>query len=249
MIKKIGSFLWGVVEVLIVCYVIFMTLCIISRNKFGFTQFGNYVLVSLDEIRANNLETQQGNLLVLKKASVLKKGDVIYYYAPDVEEYVVSIGEVTNIERDGNKYLISLGNRGKTISSTRAIGTEAKQYKSLGTIKDILESKIGFLFLVLLPIMIVFIYQIYRFVIVIKYENNTSDDDDDDEDDSKKKVKEVEEVKDDSQEQSDTKQVIENKTQEITHKQVDEAGNEEVVTYKEEVKVIETKNDDDIELL
>ena len=64
---------------------------------------------------------------------------------------------------------------------------------------DILESRVGFLFLVLLPILIVFFYQVYQLVIVAKYENVEEDDDSEAKDDSvakdEKDVETKEEVK------------------------------------------------------
>ena len=45
----------------------------------------------------------------------------------------------------------------------------------MGKVLDVLESRFGFLFFVLLPIMIVFIYQVYQFIIVLKYDEVEED--------------------------------------------------------------------------
>ena len=56
-----------------------------------------------------------------------------------------------------------------TIATTRVIGKYSTIYNNIGGILDILESRLGFLLLVILPILLIFMYQIYALIIVIKY--------------------------------------------------------------------------------
>ena len=49
MIKRILGVLWDILEVIIIIYVIFVTACILFRNDYGYTQFGEYTLASLDK--------------------------------------------------------------------------------------------------------------------------------------------------------------------------------------------------------
>ena len=69
------------------------------------------------------------------------------------------------------------------------LGKYTSIYHGIGGILSILESKFGFLLLVLLPIMVVFIYQIYEFVLIIK-ENPVLEDENEND---KKDIKEKEE--------------------------------------------------------
>ena len=73
--------------------------------------------------------------------------------------------------------------------------------KGAGRALEVLESRFGFLFLVLLPIMIVFIYQVYQLVVVARYEVV------DDEDDDKKKIKKKEEKKEVKEKTKEVKKV------------------------------------------
>ena len=43
-----------------------------------------------------------------------------------------------------------------------------------GTVLDFVSSKLGFLFVVVVPLLILFIYQIYKFIVVIIEEKNNS---------------------------------------------------------------------------
>ena len=75
------------------------------------------------------------------------------------------------------------------LASERVLGKYANLYPTIGGILEVVESRIGFLFLVLLPIMIVFIYQVYEFIVVLHYEDATEDDDSDNDKDDKKTTK------------------------------------------------------------
>ena len=78
------------------------------------------------------------------------------------------------------------------VSSEYVIGTArtSKTYSKLGTILGILESRFGFLFMIIFPILILFIYEIY---VVIK-ELKESKYDDEDEEPKKKSKKDKKEV-------------------------------------------------------
>ena len=77
-----------------------------------------------------------------------------------------------------------------SVASNRVLGKYTTTYSGLGRVLDVLESRLGFLFLVLLPIMLVFIYQVYQFIIVLKYDEV----EDEEEKPKKKKTAKKEEV-------------------------------------------------------
>ena len=71
-----------------------------------------------------------------------------------------------------------------TVHSDKVIGKYTSKYHKLGNYFSFLQSRVGFLFFVLLPIMVVFIYQIYDFTIILKYGNENDDHDDEEAEDS-----------------------------------------------------------------
>ena len=176
--KTILKWVWNILEVIIIIYVIAMTAFILSKNKFGFTQFGDYVFstVSLFDER-NNTNLNKGDLLIVKNTNDINKGDLIYYYAVYNEKYIIKSDIVSNVKSDdfSSLYTIKDDDGIYTISSSKVLGKYATTYNKLGTILDVLESKLGFLFLVLLPIMIIFIYQVYEFIVIIRYERVDKD--------------------------------------------------------------------------
>lgn len=192
MFKKILKWLWGIIEGLIIVYVIFITTCILFRNKYGYTDFfDKYTFVTISENSQRFLPSHDaGDLLIIKNQQFsIDKGDVIYYYATINDEYVVRSGAVADVTGDEVSALYVLADEDKTsVSNTRVIGKKVSVHPGKGTILDVLESRVGFLFLVLLPILLVFVYQVYQLVIVAKYE--TVEDEDTSEDNNSSNVKE-----------------------------------------------------------
>ena len=56
------------------------------------------------------------------------------------------------------------------VSSEYVIGTAktSKSYSNLGTILGVLESRFGFLFMIIFPILVLFIYEIYAVIRELK---------------------------------------------------------------------------------
>ncbi len=170
--KRFLSFVWGVLEVIIIVYVIFITSCILCRNKYGFTQFGNYTMISVDKVTAKHVEKLNiGDLFLVKNSDDIDKGDIIYYYVPANTEYYIRSAAVESKEDMEDVIIYKTNSTEKpSVASSRVLGKYTTTYKGIGRVMDILESRFGFLFLVLLPIMVVFIYQVYQFIITLKYD-------------------------------------------------------------------------------
>ncbi len=180
--KNVLKSLWNVIEVIIIIYVIFLTSCILFRNKFGFTQFGKYTISPIDGTTAKYVEnTKSGDLLIVKSSNDIVQGDRIYYYATVNDRYVIRTGIVEKIQKDDYNSLYTIetlvtGSK-KTkinVAQTRTLGKYANSMSTLGSIMSFLVTRIGFLLFVLLPILLVFVYQIYEFVIVLNFERNAA---------------------------------------------------------------------------
>jgi energy-coupling factor transporter transmembrane protein EcfT len=170
--KKILRIVWSVLEFVIILFVILMTSVLLSKNKYGYTQFGKYTISSVDLVSERGIkDAKDGDLLIVKNSNDIKVGDVIYYYVVYNESYVIQSDPVINVESDdfSSAYTIDRGGN-MTIASSRVLGKERKIYHGLGRILAVLESKLGFLFLVLLPVLVIFIYQVYELIIIFRYE-------------------------------------------------------------------------------
>lgn len=165
--------LWGFIQVVVIIYVICITACLLCKNKYGFTQIGNMTLITINENLATYLpETKNNDLLLIKQTfNDINVGDKIYYYATANEKYIVKTAPVKEvIHSEGEMAVYKIGDtKGSTIATNRVIGKYSNIYNNIGGVLDILESRIGFLLLVILPVLLIFMYQIYALIILIKY--------------------------------------------------------------------------------
>lgn len=251
MLKRILKWVWEFVEVLIIVYVIFITSCILCRNKFGYTQFSDMTFVTVNDSNSKFIQgSKSGDLLIIREQQTgLDKGDLIYYYVTVDEKYVVRTGVIESKTEDDYAALYVLNDEDKTsVASNRVIGKYVSTHPGKGSILEVLESRLGFLFLVLLPILVVFIYQVYQLVIVARYE---SVEDDEEEEIPKKKELPKEEkllVKEEKVEEKVdvVKPSVTDKFDEVIESPKEDVMVEEKVEVKVEVK---EQDDDDVELL
>ena len=211
--KKFLRGIWSICEVLIIFYVIVVTAFILCKNKYGYTQIGDYTFNNVNLIDARNIEdAEKGDLLIVRNSNNIHTGDRIYYYAAYNEAYIVRSDYVVSMDSDDYTALYTIQRNGESmvIPSTRVLGKYSTTYKVLGDILEVLESRIGFLFLVLLPIMIVFIYQVYEFVVILRYEEVEADDEDSQEEKPTKveKKEEKEKVVKEKDEEEDSVEVL-----------------------------------------
>lgn len=201
--KKFLKGLWGLVEVIIIIYVICMTAFLLCKNKYGFTQIGDMTYITINEHLQSYLpETKENDLLMVKQNNKdINVGDKIYYYAVENNEYVIKTAHVKeNVISEDDMALYQLDDEAKTtIATTRVIGKYSAIYHNIGGVLDVLQSKIGFLLLVILPILLIFMYQIYALIIVIKYgeeelEEKSSSDKSQTKNNNKDKKKKKEEI-------------------------------------------------------
>lgn len=176
--KRIFEAIWGFLEVLIIIYVILITTTIIFRNDYGYSELDKYTLSNINEVDSKYIkDSKPGNLLIVKKTNDIEVGDYIYYYAVIKEKYYIRTGIVTKVTKDDYNSLYDIdtkitGDKQEkfSVSSSRVLGKYASQKEKLGSILTFLQTRLGFLIFVLIPIMIVFLYQLYEFIIVYKYE-------------------------------------------------------------------------------
>ena len=238
---SIGKFFLYILEFVIILYVIVITTFLLFRNKYGYTEINNTTLVPLKIDTAEYVKDgKEGNLLVVKNSSNLREGDLIYYYTIENEQYIVKSEYIKSIFKgDGNKLYTLADESGTTVVSTRVLGKYANQYGGFGTIFSILTSKFGFLLLVLLPIMCIFIYQLYSLIMVLKYEKVELEalDKELNNDDKKEEVKKEEKV--------------EPKEEVSEEKEAPKVEEKPVIEKVEEVKATEDKETEteEIELL
>ncbi len=164
-IKKV---VLGIIGVLYFAFALVMTILLLNYNDYGVTQFGNTSLVIISDEVANE-KYDKGDLVIveLKKLEKLKVGDEIFAYRVDSKGAPhIQIGKIGEIYEEDEA--VSFEN-GETYSTDFIAGMAKDKYPNWGTFLAIVESQWGFLFIVLVPCFLIFIYELYSLIIEIKY--------------------------------------------------------------------------------
>ncbi len=198
-LKVIGIILISIYAVVAITLTIFL----LNYNKYNITEINNksLIIVRDDELKPN---FNKGDLVIVNKDANkdIKVGDKIFFYDNYKEVVSVNLGTVLEKEVVTKNETTFIVDGDYAVSSEYVIGTArtSKSYSKIGSILNILESRFGFLFMIIFPILILFIYEIY---VVIKELKESKNDDYEDEEPKKKTKKEVIEQKEEIKEDKD----------------------------------------------
>lgn len=155
---------------------IFATICLIASNEHGVSEFGSYSLFVIDTKSLSDYGFDKNDIVIVKKEleDKYKIGDNVFfvYGNKDYGTYI-NFGEITNVKRvegglDGfvfNKTEVSYDN---LIGS----GNGALLVKKWGLALGLLESKWGFMFLIILPTLYAVVYEVYAISLEVKKKVN-----------------------------------------------------------------------------
>lgn len=169
--KKVLKIIGGVFTFIYVVIAIVLTVCLLNYNDYNITEIGNnsLIIVQDDELRP---EFDKGDLVIVykNKNSDITVGDKIFFYDNYKDQVSVNLGSVVDKETVTRHETTFVMDGNYSLSSEFVIGkaSTSKRYAKLGTILSILESRFGFLFIIIFPILILFIYEIYAFIKEIK---------------------------------------------------------------------------------
>ena len=152
-----------VFNILIIIYVIvvvIITYSLLSYNEYNIIETKNKYILTLKE-PTEGIKTT--DLLVIKKENNLKTNDYVFYYDTYAPNITVKLNKIKNIEKINNtEQEIQLENN-LVLSSENILGKKSntKTYLLLGAVLTILTSKWGYLFIIIFPMLLAFIYEIY----------------------------------------------------------------------------------------
>lgn len=179
-----------IISILIAIWIvvaIFTTVCLLSINKYHVSEFGKYSLFTVDSDILEP-EVKEGALLITKKTNHkhINSGDHIFYYDSESSEAIVNLGTVVKKEEvTSTEATLTLQNDNK-LSMTYVLGKEdsAISIPVLGTLLSIIESKWGYMFLVIFPTILITVYEVFAVASEVKRINKKSN----------KEVEEIEEL-------------------------------------------------------
>lgn len=139
-----------------------VTTCLLHYNDYNITVINGKSLISL---KSDYDDLKKGSLVVVKDNDI-SVGDKVFYYEANSSDVGVNLRSVKNINKiNASESTYTLDND-KVITKDFIIGTKnnAKVYPVIGGILLLLESKWGFLGIVILPVAVCFIFEIYTLV-------------------------------------------------------------------------------------
>lgn len=161
-----------VIATIVILYLIvslLVTSCLLTYNDYMVSVFGDDSLIIVND-NHKILDYDNGTLLVVSKQvqNIADNDNVLYYNTYD-NKVKIEIGKVRQKEKiTDNEYTFLIDD--KFISSEYVIGStkDTKSYALLGSILGLLESKWGYLFIIILPILIMFVYEVHQLICELK---------------------------------------------------------------------------------
>lgn len=167
-IQIIKKVITGALGLAFYIFAITMTVLLLNYNKYGVTQIDNTSLIMVrEEMSSDNY--RKGDLVFVEgqKINKVNIGDELFVYKIDKSGKVsIDVGIVGEVHPDDNAITFK---NGSTYDMDFMVGKAVKVHHNLGTYLSIISSTLGFLFIVLVPSFLIFIYQLYALVIEIKY--------------------------------------------------------------------------------
>lgn len=158
-----GKMIRNCIIIIYVAIAIFVTVCLLSYNQYKVTEFGSRTFIIIDK-ENDALQYKKGDLIIANKENYenAQEGDILYFYNNDG----VKIAEIkqkmdygdtgVNFKIDGNYEVVK----------EDIIGTSknATVISKLGSVLGLLESKWGFLFLIVFPSLLAFLHEIAELI-------------------------------------------------------------------------------------
>jgi flagellar basal body-associated protein FliL len=166
--KKVLDFFKGTIITIWVFIAIVTTAYLIFFNDFSVSQIGDLSIFIVDSDRLEP-EFKKNDIVITKKVpeNSYKEGDFAFFYIDNAKDRIyINYGEITKIdvndhaedafhfgENDAVSYSYLMGPVNGTII-----------YHKVGAILRIFASRIGFLFLIILPTLFALVYEIFSIV-------------------------------------------------------------------------------------
>lgn len=146
-----------IIGIIIVLIAILITWMSLNINNLNFIELGSYSLV-----------TENSNLVLAKKQNIKKinKNNSIVYINYKNNNLIIKTGTIKQIDTTNNKtiYKVTTNNKDTNIDSSCVIGNHVFTIPILGMITNYLLTRDGFLLLIVLPLLAICVYELFKFI-------------------------------------------------------------------------------------
>ena len=168
--KKVLKIVFGVLVTLYLILVVFVTGYLLNRNDYGVPMFLGKYLVFVEESLEPTFKEHSLIMITPTKFDEVQVGENIFFYDTYSAEKRIRYTEVTKKEVVNEKEVTNTLKDNNAISSSYVLGNEKNTtvLNGFGQFLYIVQSRWGFLFLVVFPLFLAFIYEIYSIYKEIK---------------------------------------------------------------------------------
>lgn len=172
---KTLKILLNIIIGLIIFVAAVVTIVSLSTRENGVADVNGYIPFSI-QTASMEPTIKVGDLIITKKYDdqKLKVGDIISFASVEQEKTIIKTHRIKEINTTGDltSYVTKGDNNEAPDEVEVAPGDiiavyDGTKYAYLGTILDFFKSKYGFLFCIILPLFIFFLYQLYSFITLI----------------------------------------------------------------------------------
>lgn len=176
--KKILSILFDVLIVLVIVFAVIITIVSLSSNENGISNINGYMPLNIQS-ESMKPTINKGDMIIAKKADFdsLEKDNIISYLLEEQDKTIIITHRIVDvIKENGTTYLITKGDNNDSVDDVRVIESNFVgiynniKIPILGSVLTFLQSQIGFFIFIILPLFILFIYQLYKFINTIMEE-------------------------------------------------------------------------------
>ena len=169
--KAIGKFIKEILIGIWVVIAIFTTICLLSSNDYGVSEFGDSSLFIVDNRTLEQYGFNKNDIVIVKKGleTEYNTNDGVFFYSGNEEtNSFVNFGIITNVERV-NRAEDAFYFEDTAVSYGKILGLAngCMKIQKLGLILGLLESRWGFMFLIILPTLYAVVFEIYTILYVV----------------------------------------------------------------------------------
>lgn len=176
--KKVLSILFDFLIVLVIVFAVIVTLMSLSSNENGITNVMGYMPLNIQSVSMEPT-INKGDMIITKKTDFdeLKEKDIISYLSKEQDKTIIITHRIVDIkDENGTKIITTKGDNNADNDDVQV--TEANfvsKYDNikipiLGRVLTFLQSQIGFFIFIIIPLFILFVYQLYKFISTIMEE-------------------------------------------------------------------------------
>ena len=153
--KKVVKIFGLLIVAVYMVVAVFLTVCLLNYNKYHITELGkkSLIIVSDDDLEPKYVKN---DLVVVYKNNNedIKSGDYVFFYNAYQNQVSVNLGKIIKSTRVNEKEYTYTLEGNLEVSSQYVIGKSetSKAYSNMGLVLKVLESRLGFLLIIILPI-------------------------------------------------------------------------------------------------